>query len=392
MKVLIVSDCYKPTINGVVTSVLNLKAGLEELGHEVRVLTLSNSTTSYKEDEVYYIGSLDLGKMYPGVVRVQIMPSKNEIADIISWKPDIVHTQSEFSTFFIAKRIAKQLKIPIIHTYHTVYEDYTHYFSTSKTIGKKAVAKVTNLYSEKVDGIVAPTQKINSMLDRYGVSCPVHIIPTGISLEKFQSKISDEEINKLKQSLGIPPDNIVLVSVSRLGKEKNIDNLINYLHKYQNKKISFVIVGDGPAKESLEDLTEKLNLSSQIVLTGSIPPDSVPQYYQMADLFVSASTSETQGLTYIEALASGTPILCRKDTCLDGVLEEYKNGYSFENEMEFTQKLDLYMSSKDNSEMVNNAVNTAEKFTTENFAKAVVDLYQFYLNYNNKGHYITDEE
>lgn len=384
MKILIASDCYKPSINGIVTSILNLKSGLEELGHEVRVLTLSNSTKSFKEDEVYYIGSFDIGRMYPGIMRVQITNSRRELSDIEKWKPDIIHTQSEFCTFFMAKKIAKDLSIPIIHTYHTVYEDYTHYFSTSRRLGKKTVKTLTNYYGGNVNGMVAPTQKINKILDDYGVPCPIHIVPTGISMEKFQQRCTDEEVLNLKNSLNIPLDETILLSVSRLGKEKNISQLIEYMSKIKDKKITFVIVGDGPDKEKLAHLVEKLKLSDKVKLTGSIPHDRIPMYYQMSDLFASASTSETQGLTYIEALATGTPILARKDTCLDGVLDEFKNGYSFENEEEFLSKLNLFLEHKGSKALANNAKNTAEKFTKENFAKSLVNLYQIYIDYNDK--------
>ncbi len=194
MKILIASDCYKPTINGLVTSISNLKEGLEARGHEVRVLTLSKTRKSHIDGDAYYIGSLDLGKVYPGVIRFQACNSRKEMKELIDWAPDIIHTQSEFCTFFIAKRIAKKLSIPMIHTYHTIYEDYTHYFSASRRVGKKVVVKATRYVARVVDGIVAPTQKIYHILARYRVDCPIYTIPTGIALEKFDDAPSPESI------------------------------------------------------------------------------------------------------------------------------------------------------------------------------------------------------
>lgn len=131
MKVLITTDWYKPAINGVVTSVCNLREELQQRGHEVKILTLSRTAHSYEEEGVIYMGSVNAGYIYPGA-RLRVSPGRELYCRIIEWQPDIVHSQCEFSTFFMAKRIAEECKIPLVHTYHTVYEDYTHYFSPYK--------------------------------------------------------------------------------------------------------------------------------------------------------------------------------------------------------------------------------------------------------------------
>lgn len=379
MKILIASDFYKPTINGVVTSMINLKSGLERLGHEVRVLTLSSRTESYMEDGVYYVASLDVSKIYPGC-RFTIGHAGNKAFDIMEWKPDIIHTQNEFSTFFIAKQIARKLKIPVVHTYHTVYGDYVHYFFRSKKMGRKTVVHCTKNLGKSVTCIVAPTHKIANLLEEYGVVCPVHIFPTGISVEKFYAKVEDEEIIRIKNYLSIPENHTVLLSVSRIGKEKNIDELITYMKKLKERKITLVIVGDGPERKNLIKLVEKYGLIDIVKFTGMVSPKTIPTYYQMADLFVSASTSEAQGLTYIEALAAGTPILCKQDECLEGVLEEKNNGYAFANEDEFFEKLELYLQSNEKEQLCINAKNTATKFSKETFVNNLAGLYQVYCN------------
>ena len=130
MKILITSDWYWPVVNGVVRSVMNLIEYLESEGHEVRVLTLSNTIKSYKDGKVYYVGSLSAEKIYPQA-RISNLLSKSHLKEIKAWAPDVIHSQCEFSTFMMARRIASDLKIPLVHTYHTVYEDYTHYFIPS---------------------------------------------------------------------------------------------------------------------------------------------------------------------------------------------------------------------------------------------------------------------
>ena len=135
MKVLITTDWYYPVINGVVTSVQTLAAELKKRGNEVRILTLSRNHQSYREGGVYYAGSVGAGRIYPQA-RLKLPVSGKCIKELILWKPDIIHSQCEFSTFLMAKKIAKELQIPIVHTYHTVYEDYTHYFSPRKKWGE----------------------------------------------------------------------------------------------------------------------------------------------------------------------------------------------------------------------------------------------------------------
>src|SRR5699024_12144603 len=126
MKILLTSDWYYPVVNGVVRSILNLKKYLEDKGHEVKVLTLSNSRKTYKENQIYYIGSLSAGRIYPEA-RISPLLRNREILELINWKPDLIHSQCEFSTFIMAKKIARKTNAPLVHTYHTIYEDYTHY-------------------------------------------------------------------------------------------------------------------------------------------------------------------------------------------------------------------------------------------------------------------------
>ena len=138
LKILITTDWYEPVINGVVTSVVTLKEQLERLGCEVRILTLSENGQEGREGAVYYLSSVDASRIYPGARAA--FPSGRCLEELLSWKPDLIHSQCEFSSFLAAKRIAGKTGIPIVHTYHTVYEDYTHYFSAGKPWGRRAAA------------------------------------------------------------------------------------------------------------------------------------------------------------------------------------------------------------------------------------------------------------
>ena len=185
MKILITSDWYKPVINGVVTSVLLLKRELEARGHEVRVVTLSNDLHSHKEGDTYYIGSVSAGRIYPGA-RLKVNRTGPLARELLEWGPEVVHSQCEFSTFHIACVLSERLGIPIVHTYHTVYEDYTHYFSPSARLGKHVVSAFSRWVGLRTACIVAPSRKVERLLREYGVACRIEVIPTGVDLKAYR--------------------------------------------------------------------------------------------------------------------------------------------------------------------------------------------------------------
>jgi len=342
MKILITTDLYTVTTNGVVTSVRNLRDELKKKGHDVRILTFSNNMKSFKKDEVYYIKSLPIGFVYPDV-RMPMSFYNKLIRELIDWKPDIIHSQCEFFSYHYAKRIAKHTGAPIVHTYHTLYEQYASYLVPGKRLGNFVVRNFSRIRLKKAEVIIAPTKKVEGALRSYGVANKIQVVPSGIALKQHNITLTKEEIKEGRKALGIPEENQVLLNLGRLGGEKNLDELINFFAEAltENTRLTFLIVGDGPAKEGLEKLVEKLGIGNNVIFTGMVPPTEVQKYYQLADVFVSASTSETQGLTYIEAAANGLPLLCRQDDCLCGVIEEGENGYEYTSLEEFIDKLGM---------------------------------------------------
>ncbi len=344
MKILLATDLYTPAVNGVVTSTVSLKKSLETLGHDVRILTLGKDAYIDEKKNIYAISSINFNKVYPGA-RIKLFDDRAIVKKILQWRPDVVHTQSEFSTFRTANHIADSLDIPIVHTYHTIYEDYTHYFSPSRTAGRKIVSSLTRKILSDAEAVIAPTEKVHRILNRYGVVQPVSVIPTGIQLEKFQTVFSQEEKMAIRRQYNIPEDAFLFVSLGRLAKEKNIEEIIYYL-SIVKQDVYFLIVGDGPNKDVLKAYVTELGLEDRIRFTGMVNPSNVPLYYQVGDLFVCASTSETQGLTYIEALASGLPALCRADESIEEVIIDGLTGYQYRSFKEFEACLYVLMNDK----------------------------------------------
>ena len=340
MKILITTDLYTVKTNGVVTSVRNLYDELKKDGHDVRILTLSENRKSRKEGEVYYIRSVSLEKVYPDI-RMPTSYRHKLIKELILWKPDVIHSQCEFFTFQFALRISKCTGAPIVHTYHTLYEQYFTYLLPIKSISKKAVSVFSRKRLKRVKEVIAPTKKVEGVLRDYGLNNSIRVIPSGISLAKHLERMSSEERSKRRSELGITENQFVLLNLGRLGTEKNIDELIRLFAKAakQDQDLVFLIVGDGPARSHLVELSKELGVQNKVIFTGMVDPAQVHNYYKLGDLFVGASTSETQGLTFIEASANGLPLLCREDPCLQDVLIPGENGYTLRNDKEFLQNL-----------------------------------------------------
>lgn len=373
MKILISSDWYYPVVNGVVRSVLNLKEYLENQGHEVRVLTLSNTISSYKSEDVYYVGSLSARKIYPEA-RVTNILAKTHLRSIKKWEPDIIHSQCEFSTFVMAKSLSKMLNVPLVHTYHTVYEDYTHYFIKNKAAGVKIVAKASKTFADMCQYIIAPTKKTAKILESYNIDAnKIAVIPTGI-------RIPDIYKEDLKDELDLDKDKKILLYLGRLAEEKNIEELIRFYEKLKDSSIAFYIVGGGPYLNKLKAYSK--SFSKEINFVGMVEPSEVNKYYQAADIFTTASTSETQGLTYYEALSNGTVAICRDDNSLEGVIKDGFNGYRYHNFEEFNSYMNLVLDDEDfHKQLMDNARSYAlENFSVESFGSKCEDLYKKAVN------------
>lgn len=338
MKILITTDLFTTATNGVVTSVKNLFDELKRKGHDVRILTLSESAHSYKDKFVYYIRSMPAG-VYPNV-RMPLSYRHNYIKELIQWKPDVIHSQCEIFSMQYAKRISELTGAPIVHTYHTMYEQYVGYVVPGKRFGKWLVRYLTHKRLQKVSMVIVPTSKMESVL-------------TGYDLDN---------------------------NLGRLGMEKNIEELLYLFAKARaaNERLVLLIVGDGPAREQLEREAEQLGITDYVIFTGMVEPSEVQNYYQLGDVFVSASTSETQGLTYIEAAVNGLPLLCRQDLCLTDVIVQGENGYAYECEDEFLKALSMIF---DDAEWRANAGRKSEEiasvYSKAEFGNAVEEAYKW---------------
>lgn len=383
MRIGIFTETYTPYISGLVTSEVMLKKALEKNGHEVYVVTanLESFKYEYNEDEkILRIPGIPTGIYDSRLTSIYPLQAVNKIK---SWKLDVIHSQTEFAIGTFARLLAKQYNIPLVHTYHTMYEDYIHYITKGyfKRSSKKLVEYFTKFYCDTTaTELIVPTTKTYKLFkDKYHFEKNIHIIPTGIEVERFyKENINKKEISNLRKQLKLSKKDFIILFVGRLAEEKNIEFLITS-EKELNKKysnIKLLIVGDGPDKEKYELLSEKLNLQDKIIFTGKVSWDDMPYYYHLANIFTSASKTETQGLTIIEAMASNVTPLCMRDEAFESMITEELNGLFFENEKEYQDKV-IYL--YENLDILNKfnkqARIQAEQYSSKYYGEKVLEVY-----------------
>ena len=291
---------------------------------------------------------------------------------------DIVHNQTEFALGVMGKTVAKHLHIPCLHTYHTMYQDYLHYIANGHILKPNDVARLAHLYLKNISGIIAPSDRVLDTLTSYHVESPIRVIPTGINLRVYSKRDSAEEIANLRAKLGYSEETPVLLSLSRLAYEKNIHSLIEAMPDILAHKpdAQLLIVGDGPARHTLERQVREMQLNDNVSFAGEISNDEVYHYYQMADVFVSASDSESQGLTYDEALASDLPIVVMRSEYTDQLIDDPAIGVSFQKRVDLVNGVLFYLNQPKNSESRVRRQQKLHEISAEVFVEKVVQFYQ----------------
>lgn len=380
MNIGLFSETYYPEINGVATSVYMLKNEMEKRGHNVYVFTTTTPGAPEHEHNVFRVPSLPFILITERRVGMFYQPKLAHIIKKLNL--DIIHTHTEFSLGIFGRIMAKEMKLPVVHTYHTIYEDYTHYLVHFKALDRRAktfARTYTKVCCNTVEQVIVPTEKTRRLLMAYSVHKDICVVPTGIDLSKFERyKYPRQEIDDLKLSCGIKQGEKVLLYIGRVSQEKNIEEIILAMPEYMatRQNVKFVIVGSGPALEKLQDLVAQFKLEERFVFTGAKPWDTIGLYYQLGDVFVSASRSETQGLTYIEAMASGLPVVAREDKCLEDILEEGKNGYAFTDPQGLYHGLDQILFLDKDTDYKENAAQKVRRYSMQEFAFQIEKVYQ----------------
>ena len=384
MRIGIFSETYTPYISGLVTSEVMLKNALEKEGHEVYVVTANLETFKYEyneQEKVLKIPGIPTGIYDSRLTSIYPIQAVNKIK---SWKLDVIHSQTEFAIGTFARIIAKQFNIPLVHTYHTMYEDYIHYVTRGyfKRSSKKLVEYFTKFYCDTTaTELIVPTNKTYKLFkEKYRFDKNIHIIPTGIEVERFFSENVDQnQVKQLRKNLDFSKKDFVILFVGRLAEEKNVEFLIEAHKDLVDKKynVKLIIVGDGPDKAAYEELAANLGIEKDVIFTGKVSWEDMPYYYHVADVFATASKTETQGLTVIEAMASNVVPVCMRDEAFQSMVTEDLNGLFFESQEEYKEKIIyLYNDRKELSKIDSQARIQAEHYGSKNYAISVLNVYE----------------
>lgn len=374
MNIGLFTDTYFPQLSGVATSIQTLKNALEKNGHSVFIFTTTDPHLGKGtiEPNVFRVSSVPFVSFTDRRIAFRGLFQATKIAKEV--KLDIVHTQTEFSMGMIGKYVAHSLGIPAIHTYHTMYEDYLHYVLNGHLLKPYHVKQFTKAYLHNMDGVVAPSERVKETLTRYGVTIPMRIIPTGVDL----AAINENPRRDVRKELGIDSNEKVILTLSRVAAEKKIDQILDVLPTVLEiePNVKFVIAGDGPDVQPLKDQVARLSLEDYVIFAGSVEHSDVGNYYRMADLFVSASDTETQGLTYIEALAAGTKCVVYSTDYTEHVFDNKELGSTFTTKNEMTNEIIDYLKANQFTIPKNLKEKKLIDVSADTFAHKIEDFYQ----------------
>ena len=387
MRIGIFTDTYPPYINGVSTSVSMLENALRKKGHQVYIVTVNTENMRYKyenDEHIIRIPGVPIGIYDYRLTGVYPLKAINKIK---KWNLDVIHSHTEFGVGTFARIIAKQYNIPLVHTYHTMYEDYVHYITKGyfNNTSKKIVEYLTNFYcNQTATELIVPTKKTYDLFkEKYKYTRNVHIIPTGIEVEKFYKENTDPaKLEEIRKKHGLNKGDFVILYVGRLGQEKSVDVLIeSHQELAREYKAKLLIVGDGPDIDTYKNLVHKLKIDDNVIFTGKVPWTEVTLYYQIADIFATASKSETQGLTVIEAMAASLPVVAVDDESFRNVIIDGLNGHLFDTKKEYKKYVKSFIDEPSKLQQFSKQARiNADTYSSKYFAERVLDVYRLAIN------------
>ena len=378
MKIGMFINYYTPSRGGMETSVINLCKGLKSIGHEPFVFAPKYPDYEDKEKNIFRYKSVRFN--YGGYFYVIPIPFGTKMDTIVKELDlDIIHSHQPYSLGTEALRLSGKFKTPLVFTYHIRYEDYSHYVPLiPKSISKKYIKRMAVNYSNKCDTVIAPSTAIKKLLRNREIKVPIKVIPSGINVEIFRKDTGER--NAIRNKYKINDDDILLITVSRISKEKNIKFLFKAFSEIKKKadNVKFLVVGDGAIKKELEEMAKNINLEKDIIFTGLVSRDEIVGLYQASDLFVFASLTETQGLVAVEAMAAGSPVVAIKASGIEDMVDNGKDGILTGNSIdEFSNSVLEVVNNGDLRKRLSaQAKINSEKFSVELWIKKMVELYK----------------
>lgn len=381
MRIGMMADIYKPHISGVTNYIALNKRYLERAGHEVFVFTFGDA--DYRDDESNVIRSPSLPLRSPkGYADIQVGLRYDRRARQLLQTMHIVHAHHPFLSTTLALRHCKPRGIPIVFTNHTRYDLAAQAYLPllPEGLGELFVKTYLPSLCQAVDLVVAPSPSIKEILQHMGVNAPIEVIPHGVDITPFREKVQPLD----RAQFGFTPDDIVLIYVGRLGPEKNIPFLLRSFYGAVQAcpNLGLLVVGDGPERDNLEAMVNHMGIAARVRFSGLVNYKDLPAYLALADIAATASVSETFGLSVVEAMASGLPILGIQSPGIGDNVADGVTGFLAGNDLaSFTAKMMLLVTDRELRHCMGEQARVAsEAFAIERTAELMLAQYRRLVN------------
>lgn len=377
MKIAFFTDTFYPDLNGVTVSINNFTKILRKKGHTVYIFA-PKIRGKYKDNDknIIRLSSIKiLSSSEPNVYCPLFFPNK-EFLKMFTEDFDIVHAHGNGFYSLLGYFIAKIKRLPFVMTFHVMHTLYAHYLFKGKIITPKMISAILRIFANRCKTVFVPSLKMKEELIEYGLKKEIHVISNFLEIERFRNNRK----GYLHDLLKFPKDIPFILTVGRIGKEKNIDFILRVFKEIAktDKRTHLVIVGKGPEKDNLSNLADKLGISERVHFTGVIDYDSMPLVYSDSEIFVFASYTETQGVCILEAAASGVPCVANDDLAFKDALIDKENGFLLPlDEKKFAEKIILLLKNdKLRQEMSKKSIGIISKnFNGEKIADELIRIY-----------------
>jgi len=379
LKIAIVTEGYKPFINGVIVSIELFVKWFRKMGHEVYIF--APSYPDFNKDEEYVIRL----KSVPSIVQKNIripLPTYIKMDKLFSKLGfDIVHIQHPIIFSQVVKRLVKKYNIPLVFTHHSFYENYSHYIPLPQKFIKKMAIKLSIDFSNSCDLVISPTEAVKRILEHRGVKTPIEVIPTGIDFDVFDKASG----NSIREKYQISKNSKILLYIGRMSKEKNLDLLIDSfsLTATEFKDVYLMLVGDGPERKKLEKRVRNMNLYDRVLFIDSQPYNEIPNFYKASDLFLFPSKKDTQALVLLEALTCSIPVVAVKSMSVKELNIDEKAGLLSSNSpVEFSNKVKKLLTDKSiYNKFSKNSVKIAKKYSSKASAYLLMEKFENLISF-----------
>jgi glycosyltransferase involved in cell wall biosynthesis len=383
MRIGMMTDNYKTHVSGVTNYISVIKHCLEHAGHEVYIFTFGKFGEVEDEDNIIYTPGLPITDFYINI-------HYNQRAEQLLSSMDIVHVHHPFISGTLAQRYCTPRNIPIVFTNHTRYDLFTQAYIPflPKTIEGAILKAYLSRFYRACDLVIIPSESMHQVLvKQFGLDSPVILIPNGVDLTAF----CGDSKPVARQIFGYANDDVVSVFVGRLAPEKNLSFLLQSFHDVAmtNLHVRLLLVGDGPERKKLETQAKRLDLGSKVIFTGIVPYSEVPRYLAASDLFITPSITESFGLSTVEAMATGLPVLGINSPGTVDLIEDGITGLISADDLAiFTAKFMLLSTHPDlRREMGKKAIQASKNYDIQTTTRILIQHYQTLVDAASRGNH-----